>query len=97
MRSYKLTDQAEQDLNEIWDFIAADNPSAADSLIDKFFESMDSLAEMPAMGRERPDLTDAPVRFWVVRSYLIVYTLAEPSIEVLRVLSGYRDIASIIL
>lgn len=63
---------------------------------DSFFTAMDMLAEHPQAGHVRTDLTKRPVRFWPVRScYLIIYKDNNP-IEIVRILSGYRDIADLL-
>ena len=96
MRSYFLSPIAEQDIDEIVSYITHENPSAALKLLDAMFEAMDMLAENPMVGHKREDLTDKPVRFWPVKwHYLIVYTNCSP-VEIVRVLSGYRDILSLL-
>lgn len=57
---------------------------------------MRRLAEMPEMGHSREDLADEPLRFWPVHSYLIIYRPDRSPLEVVRVLSGYRDIAELL-
>ena len=52
----RLTEQAEEDLDEIWAFIAADKISAADRLVKTLLETMQSLADFPGMGRSRDEL-----------------------------------------
>jgi toxin ParE1/3/4 len=51
-------------------------PSAATKnavrIFDQILEAMEKLAEMPGMGHRREDITDRPVRFWSVHSFLIV-------------------------
>ena len=42
--------QAEKDLDEIWWFIAQDNPSAADRFLDELEEQCRALAQFPKMG-----------------------------------------------
>jgi plasmid stabilization system protein ParE len=38
MSRYRLTEQARQDLDEIWPYIAKDNPNAADYFLDILYE-----------------------------------------------------------
>jgi antitoxin ParD1/3/4/toxin ParE1/3/4 len=57
---------------------------------------MRRLAEMPEMGHLREDLAEEPLRFWPVYSYLIIYRPDRNPLEVVRVLSGYRDIADLL-
>lgn len=69
---FALTDNARSDLAEIWEFIAGDNLDAADRLLDELEDAMIEVARRPALGHKREDLTLAGVRFWRVRSYLII-------------------------
>jgi len=73
MFPYVLSADILQDLQDIWEFIAADNVPAADKLEDEFFEAFEMLAKHPRMGHARLDLTERDVRFWPVGQYLIVY------------------------
>ena len=85
---------AENDLDEIWLYIAQDNPDSADALLDKIEERCQALAQFPFIGTDRdelmPDLRSLPVG-----NYLIFYLPIEGGIEVVRVLPGMRDIDSI--
>ena len=52
---YRLSHLAEQDLEEIWSYVAEDaTPTTADRLIDDIIHRFDLLAEQPGMGRARP-------------------------------------------
>lgn len=97
MKTYSLSPIAESDLDEITTYIAQENESAALKMLDIFFEAMDMLAEHPQIDHHRTDLTQQAVRFWPVKShYLIVYKDIHP-IEIVRVLSGYRDITNLLI
>jgi plasmid stabilization system protein ParE len=49
---YRLSALAEQDLDEIWSYVAGDASSeTADRLIDAIVERFELLAEQPRMGR----------------------------------------------
>ncbi|MGB8010774.1 MAG: type II toxin-antitoxin system RelE/ParE family toxin, partial [Terriglobales bacterium] len=69
MSAYVLSPNALQDLQDIWDFVAIDNASAADQLEDEFFSAFEKLARQPRMGHTRLDLTERDVRFWPAGSY----------------------------
>jgi antitoxin ParD1/3/4 len=73
MTGYVLSIDADLDLDEIWEYIAADNIDAADRWIDKLFGAFEALARTPGLGHKREDLTNHPVLFWPVGSYLIIY------------------------
>ena len=70
---YRLTPSAQRDVDQITDFIAEDNVDAALRVHDALEAAFRHLAEMPAIGHTREDLTDRPVKFWSVYSYLVVY------------------------
>ncbi len=52
---------AETDLDEIWWYIAQDNPDAADRFLDKIEECCRALAQFPNMGISRANCTLACV------------------------------------
>lgn len=83
--------QAETDLDEIWWFIAQDNPDNADRFLDKIEERCQALAQFPHLGVSREELVPA-LRSLPVGNYLIFYLPIEDGIEVVRVLPGMRDI-----
>ena len=51
---------------------------------------------MPEIGHLRADLTSSDIRFWPVGSYLVVYRLQADGVEIIRILSGYRDIVALL-
>jgi len=96
MNAYVLSPEALQDLEDIWNFVAFANASAADPLEDEFFNAFEKLARQPRMGYTRPDWTEREVRFWPVRSYLIVYRERTGPIQILAILHGSRYIPEVI-
>jgi len=83
--------KAEADLDETWSYIAQDDPNSADRFIDLIEERCSLLAENPLMGRSRPEL-GSNLRSFPVDNYLIFYIPMENGIEIVRVVSGRRDI-----
>lgn len=96
MAEFFYSPEARLDLLEIWEFIARDDIDAADRVEKEIERHVSLLAANPELGHFRSDLTSKPVRFWPVYSYLIVYDSAARPLEVVRVLSGYRDIATML-
>ena len=92
MTSYVLSVAAEFDLDEIWEYIAADKIDAADHWIDILFSAFESLGRAPEMGHTRDDLTTHPVLFWPVGTYLIIYKPDPRPIVFVAVVQGSRDI-----
>jgi toxin ParE1/3/4 len=90
-KRYRLTVRAEEDVGDIWLYIAADNIDAADKLIDRFTHLYEQLATNPDMGpaqeQYRKDL-----RCFPVGKYIIFYRPIDDGIEVFRVLHGARHL-----
>lgn len=96
MKHYFLSPAAEQDAGEIVSYIARENTTAAYRFLDELYDAMNLLASNPQMGHKREDITTKPVRFWPFKwHYLIIYKDCSP-VEIVRVLSGYRDISSLL-
>lgn len=93
---FVLTPRAEQDLDEIWEYIAADNITAADRVLDKIEETFDKLALSPGIGHYREDLADKRHRFHLVFSYLIVYRWEMKPLQIIRILHAARDVQAIL-
>ena len=85
--------QAQADLDAIWDYIAADNPSAADALLERIGNILRMLADNPRAGRERPELA-ASLRSFPVGNYIVFYLPLPDGINVVRILNGYLDITA---
>ena len=92
MTPYILAPEALQDLQELCDYIATENLDAADRMIDTLFAAFERLAAMPGLGHRREDLTDRPLRFWTVDTYLVLYRAERTPIEIVAVTRGGRDI-----
>lgn len=95
MSSYQLTPQAVEDLFEIWAYIAGDDIEAANRLESAIYEACTLLADTPLAGRFREDLTDLPLRFWLVqpyRNYWIVYDPEKKPLRVIRIIHAARNI-----
>jgi plasmid stabilization system protein ParE len=91
MSGFVLHPDALADLNEIWEFIAADNPGAADRVIDEIHETIRALIPFPQLGHMRSDLTSRPLRFHPLRDFLIAYAPDEKPLVVLAILHGRRN------
>jgi toxin ParE1/3/4 len=88
----RFTVPASQDIESIIDFIADKSGfDVAEGFLNKINEQCVNLANFPSIGRRRDEL--APLlRSFPVDDYLIFYRLVEGGIEVVRVVSGYRNL-----
>lgn len=91
MSKFVLHPEAYADLNEIWEYIAADNLDAADRVLGEIHQSINSLVRLPHQGHSRPDLTSRPLRFQIVRDYVIAYVPDEKPLAVIAILHGRRN------
>lgn len=95
-RPYRLTAAAEQDANDIWDYVATGDIRRADRLLASIETAIRRIVRRPGIGHLRQDLADDTHRFYLVGSYLIVYRADSRPLEVLRILHASRDAASLL-
>jgi plasmid stabilization system protein ParE len=91
MKGFALHPLAAQDITEIWEYIAEDNPQAARRLREEIHSAIRALVPFPRQGHRRPDLTSRPLRFILVREYLIAYAPDEKPLWVVAVMHGRRS------
>jgi toxin ParE1/3/4 len=89
-----LTPRANADLEEIWMFIAADNPAQADDFIDLIDEKFQNLSRQPGLGRRREELV-AGLRSFPVGRYVIFYLQVQDCLQIVRILHGARDLDAV--
>jgi antitoxin ParD1/3/4/toxin ParE1/3/4 len=95
MARYLLTDPAKQDIRDIIAYIRERNPEAANKVRGELRAAMQTLAAFPYLGHRRDDLTQEPLRFWRVYSYLIVYRPDTKPLQIVRVVHGARDFGQV--
>ena len=97
MSSYELAPAAARDLEEILDHIRSEaGPERAESVRRELLSAIDRLSRYPQSGHARTDLTQRQVLFWPVQKWLIIYQCGMRTIQVVRVLSGWRDLRAIL-
>ncbi|MEH2416993.1 type II toxin-antitoxin system RelE/ParE family toxin [Nostoc sp.] len=96
MSRYVLTIPAKQDLKEINRYIIRFNPGAARKLNEKIKQQCKLLANFPNMGQSCDNFTSG-LRSFPVEDYLIFYRPIDGGVEVVRVISGYRDLETVFL
>lgn len=82
---------ARDDLMEIAEYIAQDNPLRAMSFIDELDSRCDALGNAPGIGTQRPELGQGICGFPHGR-YMIFYRAANSVLRIERIMHGARDI-----
>lgn len=90
----RFSPAAVQDLEEIGDYIHAENPLAAHRLIAGLRSRCEKLADAPRSGTFRPELWIG-LRSIPFRRYVVFYTVQDDDVRIERILHGSRDIRDI--
>jgi toxin ParE1/3/4 len=94
MSRYIISLPASRDLQAIADYFALENVEAGERLLYTFNQKCQQLVSFPNMGRKyeylRPDLRGVPLD-----GYIIFYVATSDGIEIVRVVSGKRNLKSL--
>jgi len=94
---YVLAPEAASDLVQIWRYIKKQSSVAmADRVEAVILDRIAFLAENPGAGHWRRNLTERPVKFFPVYSYLIVYRPETKPLQIASILHGRRDVEQIL-
>lgn len=93
MTRLTLTPLAEQDLESIADYIAADNPIRVVRFIKELRTHCQRIINNPSGYRRRPELGD-DLRSCAHGSYVIFFTASPDEVTVIRILHAARDITT---
>ncbi|MEG3975796.1 type II toxin-antitoxin system RelE/ParE family toxin [Microcoleus sp. herbarium8] len=91
MNRYRLSQQAEKDLEDIWIYLGQQDEIAADRQLARLLDRFPMLAQFPNMGRQRNELLTG-LRSFPVKPYIIFYRILLERVEIVRVLHQSRDI-----
>jgi toxin ParE1/3/4 len=83
--------RAQDDIVEIWSYIADDSEAQADAFVDRLDAKFQLLAQQPGLGRVREELSPG-LRSFPVGRYVVFYEPISNGIAVVRVLHSARDI-----
>jgi antitoxin ParD1/3/4 len=99
MTDYRFTPEAEDDLFQIWCYIARDSVAAANRVESAIHDACFFLAREPQSGSPRRHVTTRPVHFWTVQrypNYVFVYRPETQPLEIVRILHGMRDLKGLL-
>lgn len=88
----KWTEKASADALGIFDYIAAQSPSYADSVYERILSRAKQLTEHSLSGSVVPELGREDIRELFVYSFRLNYRVAQDEIRVLTVIHGSREL-----
>ncbi|MGV8094940.1 MAG: type II toxin-antitoxin system RelE/ParE family toxin [Mangrovibacterium sp.] len=90
--TYRLSQEADRDLEDIFDYTAREfGVDQAIAYVSEFEEVFVSLAVNPELGRNRDEIRNG-LRSFVKGSHTIFYRILKNHIRVVRILHGCKDI-----
>ena len=92
---FRLTQPAIQDIEQIADYIASQSGlDRADCFLSNLDAKFAKIAQFPNIGRQRDEILPL-LRSLSIDNYLILYMPIGQDVEILRVVSGYRDLSAL--
>lgn len=94
MTAARLSPRARRELLDAVDRIAADNPGAADALIDAVEAAARRIGDHPLIGAARPNLLRPAFRFLPLAGfpYLVIYNAERNPPEIAAIIHGARNL-----
>lgn len=95
MRKLRVSVLAEQDLDNIWHYVATESGSIeiANGFLDSLTSYFPLFCQITQAGTLRDEIAEG-VRGFPARNYIIYYRLEDSTVLISRVLHGSRDQAS---
>lgn len=95
-----LTDDAEDDLNDIYQYIMInDSPESAGYILDNIESLLETLSENPSRGSFPNELSNLGIKEFrqvLFKPYRLIYSVAANQVFVFCILDGRRDIRSVL-
>ena len=93
MKRFVLTGPAERDLDQVKQFLVEQaGPKIARRVLSEIRNGLALLGTEPGFGHLRMDLTDRPLKFWPIYSYLVVY---NPDTKPFRLFASCMECATL--
>ncbi len=99
-RQVLLTEDAEHDLEELYEYIAAhDSPAKADYVLDSIEKKLNDLLQFPERGSIPSELDEFGIREYrqvLFKPYRIIYRLIDDNVYVYLIVDGRRDMQGLL-
>jgi len=94
MKTYSLSEKAIADLEAICESMSETNRDFAVKFFENVREKCRKVAQFPNMGKNYGEIK-VNLRGFVVNNYIVFYFPRSDGIDVVRIISGYRDLESL--
>ena len=84
---------AQNDLNDIYDYISKDSEMYAIRMVEKIIVQVEMLKKMPQSGRMVPEFDDKKIRELISGNYRIIYQFSKSELIILRVHHSAKDLS----
>ena len=95
-----LTNDAESDLDELYDYISLhDSPQKADYVLEQVERAFARLSELPERGTHPKELLSLGIREYreiSFKPYCIIYRVMDKNVYVLLMVDGRRDMQTLL-
>lgn len=90
-----FADSALRDIEDIWCFLSLASDHAAERVVESVVSRCERIADAPRQGRARDDLFPV-VRAVAHMRFVILYTVRDGKVHVMRVVHGARDLDALL-
>ena len=94
MNRYVINILASRDLSQIAEYFSQNNLEAGEKFFQEFNRKCQQLVSFPNSGKSYPEIR-ADLRGLLLEGYIIFYIVLDDGIEILRIVSGRRNLPSI--
>lgn len=92
MAKIRWSREAEQWLQEIYGYIARDNPTAAGKVVSGIYDKVQLLIDFPEIGYKYRKEPEGDIRILLYGHYRIAYMIGDDVIDILGIFHGALDI-----
>jgi toxin ParE1/3/4 len=94
-RQFRLTEPAIEDIEQIADYIARQSGfDRAEHFLSRLNGKFAKIAQFSNLGQQRDEILPG-LRSFPIDNYLILYMPIGQNIDIIRVVSGYRDLSAL--
>ena len=90
MAIVRWAQRAQDDLHEVYRFIARDSPRAAQAVVERLLRATERLALFPESGRMVPEFPELNYREILVGSYRVLHRLEGDTVWIVAIVHGRR-------